>query len=85
MDNICNYAFKKAVSELKIKMIKQCLDTKVSVTNKILDSCVSQYDRYDNNDYNNFIERIELFNTIFGKTNKGYKTGKHRDERGIDQ
>jgi hypothetical protein len=86
MDDICNYAFKKAVSELKISMIKQCLDAKIAITNNILESCVSQYYCFDNDENNNnFTERIELFNTIFGKTNEGYKTDKYPYERGTDQ
>lgn len=85
MDDIVNYAFKKAVSSHKIPIIKQCLDINVIITNEILIACVKKYGHYlDDRKSVNFTERIELFNTEFNRTNKGYERN-FDYKRGIEQ
>lgn len=73
MENIINYAFKQALIEFEIDIIKQCIDAKIVITNEILISCVTeQYIDRESEMDNLYYKKIAIFNDTFGKKNKDY-------------
>lgn len=77
MGDIFHYAFKMAVKNCEIMIIKQCLDANIKITNEILISSVIEYSPYEpcygENYYGTegeYQEKTQLFNTIFNTTNK---------------